>query len=40
MRAQLDAVWHVVVEEPLRLERLVRRHVEFGKPPDEARAWV
>ncbi len=31
VRAQLDAVWHLVTDESLRLERLVARHVEFGK---------
>jgi pantothenate kinase len=40
VRAQLDAVWHVVVDETLRVERLVARHVLFGKAPDAARAWV
>lgn len=40
VRSQLDEVWHVTVDRPLRLERLIARHVEFGKTPDEARAWV
>jgi pantothenate kinase len=40
VRAQLDAVWHVTVDEAVRVERLVARHVRFGKTPDEARAWV
>lgn len=40
VRDQLDEVWHVRVDEALRLERLIARHVEFGKTPDEARAWV
>jgi pantothenate kinase len=40
VRAQLDDVWYVVVDDGLRLERLVARHVRFGKTPDEARAWV
>ena len=40
VRAQLDAVWHLVTDESLRLERLVARHVEFGKSPAEAAAWV
>lgn len=39
-RAALDAVWFVTADEGLRLERLVARHVEFGKSPDAARAWV
>ena len=28
------------VDPALRLERLVARHIEFGKPPDVAAAWV
>jgi pantothenate kinase len=40
VRAQLDAVWHVVTADSARLERLVARHVEFGKSPAAARAWV
>ena len=40
VREQLDAVWHVVTDEALRLERLVARHVAFGKSPEQARAWV
>ena len=40
VRAQLDAVWHLRVDPALRRERLVARHVEFGKTPDEAEAWV
>jgi pantothenate kinase len=37
---QLDAVWFVDTDEELRVWRLVARHVEFGKTPEEARAWV
>jgi pantothenate kinase len=40
VRDQLDEVWHVRVDESVRLERLVARHVQFGKTADEARAWV
>ena len=40
VRAELDVVWHVRVDERLRLERLVARHVAFGKTLDDARAWV
>jgi pantothenate kinase len=40
VRRQLDAVWHVQVADALRRERLIARHVRFGKTPDEARAWV
>jgi pantothenate kinase len=38
--AVLDGVWHVRVEESLRLERLVARHVRFGKSEAAARDWV
>lgn len=40
VRAEIDVVWHVRVDEALRLERLVARHVAFGKTPAEARDWV
>ncbi|GCD91489.1 nucleoside/nucleotide kinase family protein [Nocardioides sp. LS1] len=40
VRAEIDVVWHVEVDEAVRLERLVARHVAFGKTPAEAQAWV
>jgi pantothenate kinase len=36
----MDRVWFVSSEEAQRVERLVARHVEFGKSPDAAKAWV
>ena len=36
----LDEAWFVETDEHLRLERLVARHVAFGKTPEYARAWV
>jgi pantothenate kinase len=39
-RRAIDAVWFVASEGTDRIERLVARHIEFGKTPDEARAWV
>jgi pantothenate kinase len=39
-RRAMDAVWFVASEESERIERLVARHVEFGKTPEEAQAWV
>jgi pantothenate kinase len=39
-RRAMDAVWFVASDESERIERLVARHVEFGKTPGEARAWV
>jgi uridine kinase len=40
VRETLDVVWHLVTDEAVRVERLVARHIAFGKSPDEARAWV
>lgn len=40
VRAQLDEVWHLHVDDDLRQERLVARHVRHGKTSEEARAWV
>ncbi len=40
-RSRLDEVWFVTTErEELRVERLVARHVEFGKSPAAAEEWV
>jgi pantothenate kinase len=39
-RDYLTEVWYVRLEEDVRLRRLVWRHVEFGKTPLGARAWV
>ncbi len=40
VRAALSEVWYVEADDGVRLDRLVARHVEFGKSPAEARAWV
>ena len=40
VRAALSEVWYVEADSGVRLERLLARHVEFGKSPAEARAWV
>jgi pantothenate kinase len=40
VRAAVEVVWHLHVDSAVRRERLVARHVAFGKSPDEARAWV
>ena len=40
VREQLDEVVHLVTDDDLRRRRLVARHVEFGKTPAEAEAWV
>ncbi len=40
VRRELTEVWYVELEDRLRLERLVARHVRFGKSEPEARRWV
>jgi pantothenate kinase len=40
VRPQLDEAWYVEIDEDIRLEWLIARHVQFGKTPEEARAWV
>jgi pantothenate kinase len=40
VRHQLDETWAVQVDPQVRSARLVARHVEFGKPPERAAAWV
>lgn len=39
-RALCTEVWFCPTPGDLRRERLVARHVEFGKPPEAAEAWV
>jgi pantothenate kinase len=39
-RSHLDQVWHVVTDQRLRQERLVQRHVTFGKGAIAAADWV
>ncbi|MGN6753895.1 MAG: nucleoside/nucleotide kinase family protein [Intrasporangium sp.] len=36
----LEEVWYVEVDDAVRLERLVDRHLQFGKTTDAAREWV
>lgn len=40
VRALLDAAWFVTTDADTRKARLIARHVEFGKTPQQARAWV
>jgi pantothenate kinase len=40
VRATLDEVWFVETDEATRVERLLARHIEFGKTEDEARHWM
>ena len=36
----LDEVWYVEVDDGLRIERLLRRHQQFGRSLEVAQAWV
>lgn len=38
--ALLDERWYLEVDEAVRVERLVARHVAFGKEPVAARTWT
>ena len=40
VRPLLDEVWFVDIDNAVRVPRLIARHVEFGKTPEEAREWV
>jgi pantothenate kinase len=40
VRRALDAVWFIDVAPDERRRRLTARHVEFGKSPEQAQAWV
>ena len=39
-RAHLDETWHCRLPADVRRDRLVARHVQYGKSPDDAAAWV
>jgi pantothenate kinase len=36
----LDEAWYVEVAEQVRLDRLVRRHMDHGRPAEVARRWA
>jgi pantothenate kinase len=40
VRPLLDDAWYVEMDEDTRLRWLIQRHIDFGKAPDAARAWV
>ena len=40
VRGLLDEIWYVEVDDALRIERLARRHQQFGRGAEEAAAWV
>jgi len=40
VRDLFDEVWYLDLDGRTRRERLLRRHVAFGKSPEDARSWV
>jgi pantothenate kinase len=40
VRPLLDACWYVECDDPVRIDRLLRRHVGHGRSPGAAAAWV
>ncbi len=40
VRALLDEVWFVDIDDAVRVRRLIDRHIANGKTPDAAREWV
>lgn len=40
VRSMLDQVWYIEADAETRRRRLVRRHIQFGKTPAAAAAWV
>jgi pantothenate kinase len=37
--ALLNHTWFIEIEDEVRIERLIARHIRFGKTPEEAEAW-
>ena len=40
VRGELDECWYCAPDAVLRRERLIARHVEAGRSPEDATAWV
>ena len=40
VREQLSEVWFIDLPREVRHRRLVARHIQFGKSPEQAEAWV
>jgi pantothenate kinase len=40
VRHEIGEVWYLDLDDAVRRERLVARHVHFGRPEAEARRWV
>jgi pantothenate kinase len=40
VRNLVDETWFVEIDDAVRVGRLIRRHIEFGKTPEQAAEWV
>jgi pantothenate kinase len=40
VRAELDAVWYLETPSYVRIPRLIKRHVKFGRDAEAAQAWA
>jgi pantothenate kinase len=40
IRGLVDEIWYVDIDQTVRRERLVKRHMQFGRSPEAAEAWV
>jgi pantothenate kinase len=40
VRNQCSEIWYCEQDNNLRIQRLIQRHIEFGKTPAEAESWV
>jgi pantothenate kinase len=40
VRPHLDECWYAELDEATRLRWLIRRHIDYGKTPEAAHAWV
>jgi pantothenate kinase len=40
VRDLLDAAWYLQIDDAVRMERLIARHMAFDKTPDAAQAWA
>ena len=39
VRPLLDEAWFLLPDEKTRVDRLIQRHIDFGKSPEQARDW-
>ena len=37
--SHLDETWFLNVDDEVRMQRLIARHIQFGKTPEDAKAW-